>query len=85
MKQNILKKLNYYAKKSYRSVRSKLFVSIYGKISLSKNPPNCNFKKIKSDNKLKINNYNYKLFKIKDGRVFTDNIENVSVLQGSSR
>ena len=80
MKQNILKKLNYYAKKSYRSARSKLFVSIYGKISLSKNPPNCNFKKIKSDNKLRINNYDYKLFKIKDGRVFTDNIENVSIL-----
>ena len=57
MKQNILKKISYYAKKGYRSARSKLFVSIYGKISLSKNPPNCSFKKIKNVNKLRIKNY----------------------------
>ena len=82
MKQNILKKLSYYAKKNYRSVRSKVFLSIYGKISVSKKPPNCRINKIKKKNELKIANYNYNIFKIKNGRVFTDNIENVSILSG---
>ena len=83
MKQNILKKLSYYAKKNYRSVRSKVFLSIYGKISVSKKPPNCRISKIKKKNELKIANYNYKIFEIKNGRVFTDNIENVSILSGN--
>ena len=80
MKQNILKKLSYYAKKNYRSVRSRVFLSVYGKISVSKNPPNCRISKIKKKNELKSANYNYNIFKIKNGRVFTDNIENVSIL-----
>ena len=83
MKQNILKNLSYYAKKNYRSVRSKVFLSIYGKISLSKNPPNYRVYKIKKKKELKIANYNYEIFKIKNGRVFTDNIENVSILSGN--
>ena len=32
---------------------------------------------------IKIANYNYEIFKIKNGRVFTDNIENVSILSGN--
>ena len=76
MKPNILKKLSYYAKKNYRSVRSKVFLSIYGKISVSKKPANCRINKIKKG-KLKIANCDYNIFKIKNGRVFTDNIENV--------
>ncbi|MDC3099641.1 glycosyltransferase family 61 protein [Candidatus Pelagibacter sp.] len=80
MKQNILKKLSYYAKKNYRSVRSRVFLSVYGKISVSKNPPNCKISKIKKKKELKSSNYNYNIFKIKNGRVFTDNIENVSIL-----
>ena len=52
MKQNILKKLSYYAKKNYRSVRSRVFLSVYGKISVSKNPPNCRISKIKKKNEL---------------------------------
>ncbi len=83
MKQNILKKLSYYAKKNYRSVRSNVFLSIYGKISVSKNPPNCKINKIKKKNELKIANYNYNIFKIKNGRIFTDNIENVSILSSN--
>ena len=83
MKQNILKKLSYYAKKNYRSVRSKVFLSIYGEINVSKKPPNCRINKIKNKNELKIAKYNYKIFKIKNGRVFTDNIENVSILSGN--
>ena len=80
MKQNILKKLSYYAKKNYRSVRSKVFLSLYGKINVSKNPPNCRINNIKKKNELKIAKHNYNIFKIKNGRVFTDNIENVSIL-----
>ena len=81
MKPNILKKLSYYAKKNYRSVRSKVFLSVYGKISVSKKPANCKINKIKKG-KLKIANCDYNIFKIKNGRVFTDNIENVSILSG---
>ena len=55
-------------------------MSIYGKIIVSKKPPRTKLKYLKNSIYADFRNYNYKYFEIEDGRVFTDNIENVSII-----
>ncbi len=80
MKNNILEKFRYYTKKKYKSLRSSVFLSIYGKIIVSKKPPKTKIRYIKNSISKDFKNYKYKFFEIENGRVFTDNIENVSII-----
>ena len=83
MKNNILEKFRHYTKKRYKSLRSSVFLSIYGNITVSKKPPNTKFKYLKNYNSTDFKKYKYKFFEIENGRVFTDNIENVSIISKS--
>ena len=80
MKNNILEKISYFTKKEYKSLISLVFSSIYGKIVISKKPPKTKFKLIRGINYKDFFKYKYKFFELSDGRVFTDNIENVSII-----
>ncbi len=71
----------------FKSIFQLLFKLLYGNITFDKNQKNLDFlekKKleyIKSDIK---NVKNYHTFKIKNGRVYTDYVENVSVISGNN-
>ena len=80
MKNNILEKISYFTKKKYKSLRSSVFLSIYGKLVISKKPPKTKFKLLRDTNSKDFLRYKYKFFEMSDGRVFTDNIENVSII-----
>ena len=80
MKNNILEKFRHITKRKYKSLRRSVFLSIYGKIIVSKKPPRTKLKYLKNSIYADFRNYNYKYFEIEDGRVFTDNIENVSII-----
>ena len=80
MTNNILEKFRYYTKKKYKSLRSSVFLSIYGKIIVSKKPPKTKIRFIKNSISKDFRNYKYKFFEIDNGRIFTDNIENVSII-----
>ena len=80
MKNNILEKFRHYTKKRYKSLRGSFFLSIYGNITASKKPPNTKFKYLKNYVSKDFRKYNYKFFEIENGRVFTDNTENVSII-----
>ena len=68
-------------KNIYRYLIKNLFFIIYGKVNYSKNSYNnviinsLNHSKVK-----KFNNTNYKIFKIKNGRVCTDGVEQVAYI-----
>ncbi len=83
MKKNILNELKKLTKRNYKSIRNSLFLSIYGKVKLSKNPPLTKIKIIKFNSKNDFSRYNYKFFEVENGRVFTDNTENVSIISGN--
>ena len=80
MKNNILEKISHYTKKKYKSFRNSVFLSIHGKITVSKKPPNTKIKYVRRVNLKDFFKYNYKFFEIENGRVFTDNTENVSII-----
>ena len=80
MKNNILEKFRHYTKKRYKSLRRSVFLSFYGNITVSKKPPNTKFKYLKNYVSKDFRKYNYKFFEIENGRVFTDNTENVSII-----
>ena len=61
----------------------KLFILIYGKISLDKNYNFTNQHSINKLHKVIIDNLNYNCFKIKNGRIYTDLIENVAVISNN--
>ena len=66
--------------KIFKLLFQKLFILIYGKISLDKN---FNFLNENSTNKLDkvvIDNFNYNVFKIKKARIYTDLVQNVAVI-----
>ena len=83
MKNNILKIFRHYTKKKYKSLRRSVFLSIYGKIIVSKRPSSTKFKQLKSDIYKDFKIYKYKFYEMDNGRVFTDNIENVSIISGN--
>lgn len=69
--------------KVFKLIFQKLFILIYGKISLVSN---YNFINEHSTNKLykvTIDNFIYNCFKIKNGRIYTDLIENVAVISNN--
>ena len=80
MKNNILEKISYFTKKKYKSLRSSVFLSIYGKLIVSKKTAKNKIQTIKNINSKDFLRYKYKFFEMTDGRVFTDNIENVSII-----
>ena len=80
MKNNILEKISYFTKKKYKSLRSSVFLSIYGKLVISKKPPKTKFRLLKDIKSKDFLRYKYKFFEMSGGRVFTDNIENVSII-----
>ena len=66
--------------KIFKIFFEKLFILIYGKISLDKN---FNFLNENSTNKLDkviIDNFTYNVFKIKKARIYTDLVQNVAVI-----
>ena len=83
MKNNILEKISFFTKKNYKSLRSSVFLSIYGKIVISKKPPKTKFRLLNNKSYKDFSKYKYKFFEISDGRVFTDNIENVSIISNN--
>ena len=83
MKKNIIKKIKLFTKEKYRSFRSSVFLSLYGKIKVSKKPPNTKIITIKNNNIRNFSKYNYKFYEVQNGRVFTDNIENVSIISNN--
>ena len=84
MTNNILEKFSRYTKKKYKLVRSSVFLSIYGKIVVSKKPPNTKFKILKNYTFKEFSKYKYNFYEIQNGRVFTDNIENVSIISNNN-
>jgi len=80
LKNNILEKFRHYTKKRYKSLRSSVFLSFYGNITVSKKPPNTKIKYLTNYVSKDFRKYNYKFFEIENGRVFTDNTENVSII-----
>lgn len=68
-------------KKIYITVLTKIFIIIYGKITLSQKK----IKDVKVTKIFKLDNhdvgkFNYKIYKIENGRVFTNYVENVSII-----
>ena len=81
MKNNILEKFRSYTKKNYKSLRSSVFLSIHGRLIISKKPPNTKFKLLKNFSLKDFYKYKYKFFEMENGKIFTDNIENVSIIK----
>ena len=61
----------------------KLFVLVYGKISLDENYNFINEHSLNKLHKVTIDNYNYNCFNIKNGRIYTDLVENVAVISNN--
>ena len=62
-------------KKVYKGLINNFFLSIYGKVFFSKNKlEKCSIQNVK------INNFDYKIYKIKEARVFTNYVENLAVI-----
>ena len=83
MKKNIIKKIKLLTKETYRSFRSAVFLSLYGKLTVSKKPPKTKFRLLRHINSKDFLGYKYKFFEMSEGRVFTDNIENVSIISNN--
>ncbi len=65
----------------YKKILSIFFFIIYGRVILKKKKiKNLQIVKLNKINNENISKYNYKLFKIKKGRVFTNYVENVSII-----
>ncbi len=81
MKNNILEKFRSYTKKNYKSLRSSVFLSIHGKLIISKKTTNTKFKLLKNFSLKDFYKYKYRFFEMENGKIFTDNIENVSIIK----
>ena len=67
--------------KIYKLIVSKIFMIIYGRISLSKiKSDNINITKVFKVDNYNVKKFNYKFYKIKDGRFFTNYIENTAII-----
>ena len=68
----------------YKKIIENLFIIIYGKvISTNKKIKNLNITKLHKINNENLSKYNYHLYKLNHGRVFTNYIENVSIISGN--
>ena len=69
--------------KSFKILFQALFKLIYGKIIYTQNnliSPNISIHEIINKNIKKFNLENYKIYKITNGRIYTDNVENVAII-----
>ena len=69
----------------YKKIIYNIFFLIYGKILNSKSySKNVIIKKINKIENINVKKFNYKIFKIKDGRVFTNYVESLAVIHQKS-
>jgi len=83
LKYNILKNLGHYTKKNYRLLISLIFFLIYGRVRNPKKIDSLNVRRIKRINLTNVSKFNYKLYEINDARIFTNYVENVSVISNN--
>ena len=70
---------------SYKKIICNIFFLIHGKVSNTKRySKNVIIKKIDKIENTKVKKFNYKIFKIKDGRIFTNYVESLAVLHKKS-
>ena len=78
-----MKMLKKFFQKVFKSLFQFFFKLIYGKIIYVSNnllSSNITVKKIDNKNITKYNNENYQVYKITNGRIYTDNVENVAII-----
>lgn len=69
----------------YKSLVRLLFIFIYGKIIFCKNPKNeknISIEEVKDENLKGPDNLKYLIYKVKNGRIFNDFVENVAIISG---
>jgi len=67
----------------YKSLIRSFFIILYGKIIFCKNPENekdISIEEVKDENLKDPNNNKYLIYKIKNGRIFNDFVENVAII-----
>ncbi len=70
---------------TYKKIIYNIFFLIYGKISNSKRyNKNLLVKKINKIENINVKKFNYQIFKIKDGRIFTNYVESLAVINQKS-
>ena len=68
----------------YKKIIENLFIIIYGKvITTNKKIKNLSITKLDKINNENLSKYNYYLYKLSNGRVFTNCVENVSIISGN--
>lgn len=70
----------------YKSLIKLLFIIIYGKITFCKNPENekkISIEEVKDENLKGPDNIRYLIYRIKNGRIFNDFVENVAIISGN--
>ena len=68
----------------YKKIIENLFIIIYGKvITTNKKIKNLSITKLDKINNENLSKYNYYLYKLNEGRVFTNYVENVSIISGN--
>ena len=70
----------------YKNLIKLLFISIYGKIIFCENPKeekDISIEEVKDDNLKDPDNLKYSIYKIKNGRIFNDFVENVAIISGN--
>ena len=70
----------------YKSLIRLLFIIIYGKIIFCKNPENekdISIEEVKDEKLKDPDNHKYLVYKIKNGRIFNDFVENVAIISGN--
>ena len=70
----------------YKTLIKLLFIIIYGKIIFCKNPEkdkNIFIEEVKDENLKSPDNLKYYIYKIKNGRIFNDFVENVAIISGN--
>ena len=70
----------------YKSLIRLLFIIVYGKIIFCKNPENEKdilIEEVKDENLKSPESLKYSIYKIKNGRIFNDFVENVAIISGN--
>ena len=70
----------------YKNLIKLLFIFIYGKVIFCENPEgekDISIEKVKDDNLKDPDNLRYSIYKIKNGRIFNDFVENVAIISGN--
>ena len=70
----------------YKSLIRLLFITVYGKIIFCKNPENEKdifIEEVKDKNLKGPDNLKYSIYKINNGKIFNDFVENVAIISGN--